>query len=62
MEREWLLDEVGANVELPEDAADTGLRRRDASLFAVPDDRAVYLVLPGGAERWPRAKEPILCT
>ena len=61
MEREWLLDEYGADVELPPDAVDTGLRRGDARLFAVPDDRSVYLVLPGRVERWPRSREPIGC-
>jgi hypothetical protein len=51
-----------AHARLPDDAADTGLRRRAAELWVVRGDvSAIYLKLPTRTERWPLDREPTLC-
>ncbi len=48
-----------SNARLPSDARRTGFRRGPWELWISPteDDRAVYVVKDGEAERWPRAVE-----
>jgi hypothetical protein len=48
---------------LPEDATSTGWRRDGRELW-LAEKEAAYLVDiddPGDVERWPAAKEPIMC-
>ncbi|MDQ6858504.1 MAG: hypothetical protein M3Z65_05860 [Chloroflexota bacterium] len=49
---------------LPADARATGYRLGPIELFLAPGgaDDAVYLVAPGGTERWPRADPMQLCS
>jgi hypothetical protein len=50
---------------LPSDARPTGYRYGDTLqlyLAASDQDSAVYLVAPGGAERWPRTDPMTLCS
>lgn len=51
------------DAELPADARPTGHRLGSVEIHVSPSDQddAIYLVGPGGAERWPRAHEMILC-
>lgn len=57
-----LLETYAENVELPEDAVDSGYRSPDGfELWFTDDDTALYVVTPDGIERWPRAREPIGC-
>ena len=49
---------------LPADASDTGLRREGRQLWIAAGEKAAYLVSlddPQDVERWPAAKQPILC-
>lgn len=49
---------------LPEGATDTGFEREGRRLWLDPDGSAAYLVEqanPERVERWPAAKEPLLC-
>jgi hypothetical protein len=50
-------------VALPADAHDTGYRHGAYHLWISRSDadRFVYVVGPGGVERWPRATQPIAC-
>jgi hypothetical protein len=51
-----------ADVRLPTDAVDTGLRTDDWHLFTIPSRRAVFIRTSDGTyELWPRAKEPVGC-
>jgi hypothetical protein len=53
-----------AEATLPEGATDTGLRRDGRQLWIGPDKEAAYLVSLDDArdvERWPAARQPILC-
>jgi hypothetical protein len=50
---------------LPSDARPTGYRYGDTLqlyVAASDQDSAVYLVAPGGAERWPRTDPMTLCS
>ena len=59
---ERLLDAYAEGVELPDDASDSGYRSPDGlELWFTESDTALYVVTPDGAERWPRAVEPIGC-
>jgi hypothetical protein len=45
---------------LPMDAVDTNYRQRERELWlAASDPAAVYIVSPGGAERWPQGEVPV---
>jgi hypothetical protein len=48
---------------LPADARPTGHRHGAIEIFVSPsdEDRAIYVVGPGGAERWPRSDPMTLC-
>jgi hypothetical protein len=49
---------------LPKDATSTGWRRSGRQLWIGPDKEAAYLVDlddPHDIERWPAAKEPVMC-
>lgn len=57
-----LLDTYAEGVELPSDASFSGYRTADGlELWMTLEDRAAYVVTPGGVERWPRADPPIGC-
>jgi hypothetical protein len=57
-----LLDEYAEDVELPDDASDSGYRSPEGlELWFTESDTALYVVTPDGVERWPRAAEPIGC-
>jgi hypothetical protein len=49
---------------LPDDASDTGFRHDGRELWLADDESAAYLVSladPDDVQRWPLAREPILC-
>jgi len=57
-----LLDKYAEDVELPEDASDSGYRTDDGQeLWFTESNRAAYVVTSDTVERWPRAREPIGC-
>jgi hypothetical protein len=58
---DFLHGEFGDDATLPSDATATGWRRDGRELWLAHDKRAAYLVGPEGTERWPAAKEPIMC-
>lgn len=48
------------NATLPDDAVDSGFRRDDLAVFHTPGDQsAIWLVSPGGVERWPAGDTPL---
>jgi hypothetical protein len=53
----------GASVSLPADARPTGYRSGGVEVYLSPrdQDEAIYLVGPGGTERWPRSDPLTLC-
>jgi hypothetical protein len=59
-----LRERLDKHATLPPDARATGYRLGQIELFLAPDgaDDAVYLVAPGGTERWPRADPMQLCS
>jgi hypothetical protein len=61
---EFLRGTFAGNATLPNDATSTGWRRGGRELWLAPDKQAAYLVDlddPHDVERWPAAKEPIMC-
>jgi hypothetical protein len=61
-DRARLEDDYAEGVELPEDAFDGGYRSSDGfEIWFTRSDTALYVVTPGGTERWPRATEPLGC-
>ena len=62
-DRARLEDDYAEGVELPEDAFDSAYRSADGfEIWFTESDTAIYVVTPGGTERWPRAIEPIGCS
>jgi hypothetical protein len=58
---EFLHGELDDDATLPPDATDTGWHRDGRELWLAHDKRAAYLVGPDDVERWPAAREPIMC-
>ena len=61
---ELLRGTFDGDTTLPEDATSTGWRRDGRQLWLAHDQAAAYLVDvddPDDVERWPAAREPILC-
>ena len=61
---DYLRGEFDPDATLPNDATFTGWSRGGSRLWLGPDRQAAYLVDGGDphvVERWPAAKEPILC-
>ena len=57
--RPELTEGLDLDAPVPAEATDTGFRRGDVELWTVAgDDSAVWLVEPGGAERWPAGDTP----
>lgn len=58
-----LRDRFRANTPLPSDARPTGHRHGSLEIYVSPSDQddAIYIVGPGGAERWPRADPMAMC-
>ena len=58
-----LLDSFIRDATLPPDAEPTGYRYGSLEIFISPaeQDRAIYVVGPSGAERWPRSDPMTLC-
>ena len=57
------LDRFVRAADLPSDATGTGYRHGSIEIFISPSDqdRAIYVVGPEGAERWPRSEPKTLC-
>jgi hypothetical protein len=57
-----LRETYAEDVELPDDAADTGYRSPEGyELWFTESDTAAYVATPDGVERWPRPVEIIGC-
>jgi hypothetical protein len=56
-------DGLAPHASLPSDARPTGHRHGAIQIYVSPSDqdRAIYVVGPGGAERWPRSDPMTLC-
>jgi len=62
--RDLLRGDFERAATLPEGAVDTGWRRGGRRLWLGPGDEAAYLVGiedPDDIERWPAAREPVMC-
>lgn len=58
---EFLRGTFADDATLPKDATSTGWRRGGRELWLAHDKQAAYLVGTDDVERWPAAKEPIMC-
>ena len=58
---EFLRGTFDDDATLPDDATSTGWRRNGRELWLAHDKQAAYLVGTDDVERWPAAKEPIMC-
>jgi hypothetical protein len=58
-----LLESYAEDVELPDDATDSGYRSPEGYELWFPEsDTAAYVVTPDGVERWPRSADVIGCS
>ena len=58
-----LRQRLAVNIDLPRDARPTGYRLGSIEIYLSPSDQdeAIYVVGPGGSERWPRSDPMTLC-